>query len=155
MCLRQDQEPEVQPVPNYPSRQLDFFSDPVEPQPETNYDPSVRSIDAHDHLYQSIDTLTAHRLLVSRLLKQQSVCFDTETTSLNSLTATLVGISFSYEKGKGYYAVMPEDQAATQQILEIYRPFFENEGIVKVGQNLKYDIKVLDKYCDQGERFCF
>lgn len=140
------QEPEVQPVPNYPSRQLDFFSDPVEPQSETDYDPNLRSIDAHDHLYQSVDTITAHRLLVSKLLKQQAVCFDTETTSLNSLTATLVGIAFSYEKGKGYYAVMPEDQAATQQILEIYRPFFENEGIVKVGQNLKYDIKVLDKY---------
>lgn len=140
------QEPEVQPVPNYPSRQLDFFSDPVEPQSETNYDPNLRSIDAHDHLYQSVDTITAHRLLVSKLLKQQAVCFDTETTGLNSLTATLVGIAFSYEKGKGYYAVMPEDQAATQQILEIYRPFFENEGIVKVGQNLKYDIKVLDKY---------
>jgi DNA polymerase-1 len=140
------QEPEVQPVPNYPSRQLDFFSDPVEPQSETDYDPNLRSIDAHDHLYQSADTITAHRLLVSKLLKQQAVCFDTETTSLNSLTATLVGIAFSYEKGKGYYAVMPEDQEATQQILEIYRPFFENEGIVKVGQNLKYDIKVLDKY---------
>ena len=140
------QEPEVQPVPNYPSRQLDFFSDPVEPQSETDYDPNLRSIDAHDHLYQSVDTITAHRLLVSKLLKQQAVCFDTETTGLNSLTATLVGIAFSYEKGKGYYAVMPEDQAATQQILEIYRPFFENEGIVKVGQNLKYDIKVLDKY---------
>jgi len=140
------QEPEVQPVPNYPSRQLDFFSDPVEPQSETGYDPNLRSIDAHDHLYQSADTITAHRLLVSKLLKQHAVCFDTETTGLNSLTATLVGIAFSYEKGKGYYAVMPEDQAATQQILEIYRPFFENEGIVKVGQNLKYDIKVLDKY---------
>ncbi len=140
------QEPEVQPVPNYPSRQLDFFSDPVEPQSETDYDPNLRSIDAHDHLYQSADTITAHRLLVSKLLKQHAVCFDTETTGLNSLTATLVGIAFSYEKGKGYYAVMPEDQAATQQILEIYRPFFENEGIVKVGQNLKYDIKVLDKY---------
>lgn len=140
------QEPEVQPVPTYPSRQLDFFSDPVEPKSETDYDPSLRSIDAHDHLYQSADTITAHRLLVSKLLKQQAVCFDTETTGLNSLTATLVGIAFSYEKGKGYYAVMPEDQAATQQILEIYRPFFENEGIVKVGQNLKYDIKVLDKY---------
>ncbi len=140
------QEPEVQPVPNYPSRQLDFFSDPVEQQSETDYDPNLRSIDAHDHLYQSVDTITAHRLLVSKLLKQQAVCFDTETTGLNSLTATLVGIAFSYEKGKGYYAVMPEDQAATQQILEIYRPFFENEGIVKVGQNLKYDIKVLDKY---------
>lgn len=140
------QEPEVQPVANYPSRQLDFFSDPVEPKSETDYDPNLRSIDAHDHLYQSVETITAHRLLVSKLLKQQAVCFDTETTSLNSLTATLVGIAFSYEKGKGYYAVMPEDQAATQQILEIYRPFFENEGIVKVGQNLKYDIKVLDKY---------
>jgi len=140
------QEPEVQPAPNYPSRQLDFFSDPLEPQPETDYDPSVRSIDAYDHHYQSVDTLTAHKLLVSKLLKQQAVCFDTETTGLNSLTATLVGIAFSYEKGKGYYAVMPEDQKATQKIIEIYRPFFENEGIVKVGQNLKYDIKVLDKY---------
>lgn len=140
------QEEKVQTVPNFTSQQLDFFSDPVELQSDTNSDTDNRSIDSHDHLYQTVDTLTAHKLLVNKLLKQKTICFDTETTSLNSLLAQLVGISFSYEKGKGYYAVIPEDRKSAQQILEIYRPFFENEGIVKVGQNLKYDIKVLDKY---------
>ena len=79
-------------------------------------------------------------------MKQASVCFDTETTGLNPLTATLVGIAFSWEKGKGFYLPFPEDKDASQQIIEQLRPFFESTEIEKVGQNLKYDIKVLRKY---------
>ena len=86
------------------------------------------------------------RLFIDNLMKQPSVCFDTETTGLNPLTAALVGIAFSWEKGKGFYLPFPEDKEASQQIIEQLRPFFEATEIEKVGQNLKYDIKVLRKY---------
>lgn len=85
-------------------------------------------------------------LFLKNLLSQDSVCFDTETTSLNTLEAELVGIAFSWEKSKGFYIPFPEDREEAQQLIEILRPFFEAENIQKIGQNLKYDIKVLAKY---------
>ncbi|TYA88390.1 3'-5' exonuclease family protein, partial [Seonamhaeicola marinus] len=80
------------------------------------------------------------------LMNQTSVCFDTETTGLNPLTAELVGIAFSWEVGKGFYLPFPEDKTEAQDLIEELRPFFESETIEKIGQNLKYDIKVLAKY---------
>jgi len=86
------------------------------------------------------------KLFIVNLMKQSSVCFDTETTGLNPLTAELVGIAFSWETGKGFYLPFPEDQLEAQDLIEFLRPFFEAEQIEKIGQNLKYDIKVLAKY---------
>lgn len=99
-----------------------------------------------DHFYQSIDTDLGVKLLIDKLLKQSSVCFDTETTGLDPLVAELVGIAFSWEVGKGYYVPFSAHQAECQALLEHFRPFFESETIEKIGQNLKYDIKVLAKY---------
>ncbi len=98
------------------------------------------------HFYQSIASGMATQLFVKNLLNQSSVCFDTETTGLNPLTAELVGIAFSWEAGKGFYVPFPEDRNEAQDLIDIFRPFFENENIEKIGQNLKYDIKVLAKY---------
>lgn len=98
------------------------------------------------HLYQSIATPIALKLFLDTLMKQKSVCFDTETTSLNPLDAQLVGIAFSWEAHKGYYLPFPENKADAQNLIEQLRPFFESEDIEKIGQNLKYDIKVLAKY---------
>jgi DNA polymerase-1 len=86
------------------------------------------------------------KLFLQSLMKQSSVCFDTETTGLDALAAELVGIAFSWEKGKGFYLPIPEDRETAQAVVDELKPFFENEEIEKVGQNLKYDIKVLDKY---------
>ena len=104
------------------------------------------SLDNTPHLYQSVAPGLATQLFIEKLLKQNTVCFDTETTSLDPLEAKLVGIAFSWEKGKGYYLPIPENQQEAQALIEDLRPFFENEAIEKVGQNLKYDIKVLHKY---------
>ena len=71
------------------------------------------------------------------------VCFDTETTSLNELEAELVGMSFSYKKGLAYYIPLPEDQSEVLQTLEIFRPFFEKEDLVKVAHNLNFAAKIL------------
>ena len=103
-------------------------------------------IDNTSHLYQHIEAGIATELFLKKLMKQTSVCFDTETTSLNTHQAKLVGIAFSWNKGKGYYISIPENEEEAQQIIEILRPFFENEEIEKIGQNLKYDIKVLANY---------
>jgi len=99
-----------------------------------------------EHLYQTVQGDLGIRLLLQNLLQQKSVCIDTETTGLDALNAELVGIAFSYEKGKGYYVPFPENQEEAQTLIEKLRPFFENESIEKVGQNLKYDIKILKRY---------
>ncbi|NNE32583.1 MAG: DNA polymerase I [Winogradskyella sp.] len=105
-----------------------------------------QTINSTSHFYQSVVPGMATKLFVKNLLNQTSVCFDTETTGLNPLTAELVGIAFSWEIGKGFYIPFPAQKEKAQEIIDILRPFFENEGIEKIGQNLKYDIKVLAKY---------
>ena len=104
------------------------------------------TIENTDHFYQSVETPLSRKLLLKQLLQQKSVCFDTETTGLKALEVALIGIAFSWEKGKGFYVSFPEDQKETQQILEEFNPFFESETIEKIGQNIKYDIKVLSNY---------
>ena len=110
-----------------------------------NYN-SRANIENTEHFYQTVQPGMGTKLFLQNLMKQQSVCFDTETTSLNPLEAELVGIAFSWEKGKGFYVPFPENKEETQQLLEELQPFFENKTIEKIGQNLKYDIKVLAKY---------
>ena len=107
------------------------------------------------HVYQSVAPGMAMKLFIQNLMKQTSVCFDTETTGLNPLTAELVGIAFSWEPTKGFYISFPEDKEEAQEIIELLRPFFESEAIEKIGQNLKYDIKVLNKYKIQVKGKCF
>ncbi|WP_459211279.1 DNA polymerase I [Aquimarina rhabdastrellae] len=108
---------------------------------------SRNSIEKVSHFYQNVvSSGLALDLFINNLLKQSSVCFDTETTGLDALTAELVGIAFSWEKGKGFYLPFSEDRAEAQKLIERLRPFFEADHIEKIGQNLKYDIKVLAKY---------
>ncbi|WP_394674820.1 DNA polymerase I [uncultured Chryseobacterium sp.] len=104
------------------------------------------TIEHNDHLYQFVDNPKAQKMLVRNLLQQKVVCFDTETTSLNELEAELVGMSFSYKKGLAYYVPVSEDQGEALQTLEIFRPFFEKEDLVKVAHNLKFDYKILRRY---------
>ncbi|AZQ42926.1 DNA polymerase I [Nonlabens ponticola] len=99
-----------------------------------------------DHLYQVVQEGMGTKLFLQKLMQQTSVCFDTETTGLDPLAAQLVGIAFCWEKGKGYYLPFPEDRDAAQAIVDQLKSFFESTDIEKIGQNLKYDIKVLDKY---------
>jgi DNA polymerase I len=98
------------------------------------------------HSYQIIQGDLGIRLLLQNLQKQTSVCFDTETTGLDALHAELVGMSFSYEKGKGFYVPFPENQEEAQALAEKFKPFFENSDIEKIGQNIKYDLKILSNY---------
>ncbi|MFV8268675.1 DNA polymerase I [Flavobacterium sp. GT2N3] len=104
------------------------------------------SLENTEHSYQIIQGDLGLRLLLQNLQNQSSVCFDTETTGLDALHAELVGISFSYEKGKGFYVPFPENREEAQILIEKFIPFFENESIEKIGQNLKYDLKILSNY---------
>jgi DNA polymerase-1 len=115
-----------------------------EVQTENTY--SRKTAESTSHFYQSVAPGMATKLFIKNLMRQTSVCFDTETTGLNPLIAELVGIAFSWETGKGFYLPFPENKTEAQAIIEELRPFFEAEHIEKIGQNLKYDIKVLNKY---------
>jgi DNA polymerase-1 len=123
--------------------QLDLFANFEELDQATS---TKTSIDKNDHLYQFVNNPKAQKVLVSNLLKQKAVCFDTETTSLNELEAELVGMSFSYKKGLAYYIPLSEDKGEVLQTLEIFRPFFEKEDLLKIAHNLKFDYKILKQY---------
>jgi DNA polymerase-1 len=107
---------------------------------------TYKTLATTSHLYQTIESEQEQELLLEWLLQQDSVCFDTETTGLDELTAELVGIAFSWKEGTGYYLPFTEDRLACETKLAYLKPFFENSKIEKVGHNLKYDIKVLQQY---------
>ena len=107
---------------------------------------TYKTLSTTSHLYQTIESEQDQELLLEWLLQQDSVCFDTETTGLDELTAELVGIAFSWKEGTGYYLPFPEDRLACETKLAYLKPFFENSKIEKIGHNLKYDIKVLQQY---------
>ena len=119
--------------------------DAVTEEPETS-EGAFKTIENQEHLYQLVDSDMGLKLLVNKLLKQKEFCFDCETTGLKALDAELVGMSFSYEAGKGYYVTFSKDFEETKAKLEVLRPVLESNEILKIGQNLKYDIKVLFKY---------
>ena len=127
--------------------QFDLFGGaiPDETSEETRHQ-YYNSLENTEHSYQIVQGDLGVKLLLQNLQKQSSVCFDTETTGLDALHAELVGISFSYEKGKGFYVPFPENQEEAQILVDKFIPFFENENIEKIGQNLKYDLKILSNY---------
>ncbi|MGX1928729.1 DNA polymerase I [Flagellimonas sp. 2504JD4-2] len=129
------------------SGQFSLFGGNPADAPATIKDVNSRNtVSDVSHLYQSIQPGLGLKLFMEKLMQQTSVCFDTETTSINPLEAELVGIAFSWEAKKGFYVPIPEEKEAVTEILEELRPFFESENIEKVGQNLKYDIKVMKNY---------
>ncbi|SOU85975.1 DNA polymerase I [Tenacibaculum dicentrarchi] len=105
-----------------------------------------KTIENTPHFYQQVNSPLSRKILLEKLMQQKSVCFDTETTGLKALEVELIGISFSWEIGKGYYVSFPENQEETTAILDEFKPFFEASTIQKIGHNLKYDIKVLSNY---------
>ena len=126
--------------------QFDLFGFSDESDEPTSGHSYYATLENTSHFYQIIQGDLPTKLLLQNLLGQTSVCFDTETTGLDALNAELVGISFSFEKGKGFYVPFPENQEEAQTLIEKFRPFFENESIEKIGQNIKYDLKILSNY---------
>ncbi|MEZ4722869.1 MAG: DNA polymerase I [Flavobacteriales bacterium] len=126
--------------------QLDLFS--TGDSEETNEKPAgnIKTIDNTEHSYRLVDSVPSRSNFIKLLMKQKSICFDTETTGVDPHQADLVGMSFSYEKGKAYYVPIPADHEEAAKIVSEFKPVFEDEKIEKVGQNLKFDIEVLNRY---------
>lgn len=96
--------------------------------------------------YQLIETKDKRTTFLKNLMKEKTVCFDTETTSVDANNAELVGMSFSWKEGEAYYIPMPENEAGAKFILQEFKEFFESEEVLKIGHNLKYDVTVLHWY---------
>ncbi|MCE2778198.1 MAG: DNA polymerase I [Algoriphagus sp.] len=138
--------------------QMDLFGAPA-PQPTIQFEEGedeepisfaapvvLDTIHSNAHNYHKIKGKAAIQELVDYLLLQKEICFDTETTDLDAMRAELVGLSFAYLEGEAYYIPVGPDPIQTQEVLELLRPVFENEAILKIGQNIKYDLLVLKNY---------
>ncbi len=137
----------TQEKPTAGSGQFSLFGNAVNQEDlDTSDFTGYRNLENTAHYYQLIETGKPLDLFIKQMLKQPAVCFDTETTSLNTFEAELVGIAFSWNKNKGYYLPFPEDRQEAKALLDQLEIFFTHESIIKVGQNLKYDIKVLAQY---------
>ncbi|WP_269221706.1 DNA polymerase I [Flavobacterium sp. IMCC34518] len=126
--------------------QFDLFGFSDEESNEVHSNSHYATLENTEHFYQSIQGDFAVKLLLQNLMNQTSVCFDTETTRIDALNAELVGMSFSFEKGKAFYVPFPENQEEAQILVDKFKPFFESETIEKIGQNIKYDLKILSHY---------
>lgn len=132
------------------SAQLDLFgvqSMMVEQDPTPTAD--YKTIATEKPSYHLITKPEERKELLDLLLKQEQVCFDTETTDIDALHADLVGMSFSYKAREAFYVAVPADFNDAKKIVEEFRPFFESLKIEKIAHNIKYDLKVLNRYAVQ------
>ena len=111
-----------------------------------NLESNKDSLNDSKSIYQRIESFEELKLLVEKMMKQEIVAFDTETEGLNALETDIVGISFSWQKGIGYYLPVKNNKSVHEKSFEILKPFFESTEIIKVGHNIKFDIQVLHKY---------
>lgn len=132
------------PAKKAPENQMDLFGfvDEEDAPTFSNY----ATLATVSHFYQIVQGDLPVKLLLQNMLNQSSVCFDTETTGIDANVAELVGMSFAWEKGKAFYVPVPENRDEAQTLVDKFRPFFENETIEKIGQNIKYDLKILANY---------
>ena len=150
-ATEENQSEETQTVKKAPSKktneeQFDLFGFSDEDNTEAAIASHYATLENTEHFYQIIHGDFAVKLLLQNLQHQTSVCFDTETTGIDTLHAELVGMSFSFEKGKAFYVPFPNNQEEAQVLADKFKPFFENENIEKIGQNIKYDLKILANY---------
>lgn len=125
------------------SDQMDLFGVPSTTSGREAQESGYQTLETTKHNYQLIDTSEKRKKLISELLKQKTVCFDTETTDIDPNLAELVGIAFSFQPQNAFYVPVPSDRDEALGIVAEFKPFFESEEIEKVGQNLKYDIIVM------------
>ena len=126
-----------------------FDSFPVKKQAETEAEETVqhKTIDDVEHKYVQVSDETDIDLLIKRLESSPEFCFDTETTSVNPFDCRLVGLSFALQPHEAWYVpAFPNSPEKTRSLLERFKPVFENGDIAKIGQNLKFDIEVLNTF---------
>ncbi|MBN1989165.1 MAG: DNA polymerase I [Bacteroidales bacterium] len=118
------------------------FDDTVKPAVQSDY----LTIADKKVNYQVMANPDQRKELIATLSSAKEICFDTETTGLDPITSTLVGLSFAVKEGTAWYVPIPSNQQEAQGILNEFKPIFENEGITKIGQNIKFDLLMLRAY---------
>ena len=126
--------------------QLDLFAEFATKDEESSENSSYTSLKDTPHEYKLIDNENEIRNLFDFVMTFEIVSLDTETTSTNAIEAELVGMSFSVEENKAFYVPVSANREEALRIVNIFKPLYENEKILKVGQNIKYDLEVLANY---------
>lgn len=127
-------------------QQLDLFAENPTDEPESSENASFETLQTTPHEYYLIENETDARKILDFFLTKEILSLDTETTSTNPIDAELVGLSFSVEEKKAFYVAVPDNREEAQKIVNIFKPLYENPEILKIGQNLKYDLEVLHNY---------
>ena len=126
--------------------QLDLFAEFPTDREESAENSSIASLKDIPHKYKLVDNEEEMKNLCDFLMTNEYLSIDTETTSTNSIEAELVGLSFSIEENKAFYVPLPSKREEALRIVNIFKPLYENEKILKIGQNIKYDLEVLANY---------
>ena len=126
--------------------QLDLFVNFTTEESGTQNFANFETLKTTPHDYKLVDNEEDMRSLCDFFMTKQILSLDTETTSTNPIEAELVGLSFAVEESKAFYVPMPENREEAQRVVEIFRLVYEEETILKVGQNIKYDLEVLANY---------
>ena len=127
--------------------QLDLFGTPqmeMNVEAQEGSEGPVKTIADVEVDYQLVVTKEKRAQVLDLLMKEKSVCFDTETTGLEALDCDIVGLALSFKKGTGFYVAIPKGEE--KSILEEFKPFFESESVEKIAHNLKFDLKIIAKY---------
>ena len=132
----------VKPV----NTQLDLFAEFAPPTTNEAEFSSFETLKTVAHEYKLIDNEEDLQKLYDFLLTKQFFVLDTETTSTTPIDAELVGMSFAVEEHKAFYVPVSSNREEALQRINLFKPLFENESIMKIGQNLKYDLEVLRNY---------
>lgn len=138
--------PKTTAPPRQPVQGTLFDMETPEPANENRPATNLDTIHTVPHTYYLIDSETKTDKLLRLLKEAREITFDTETTSVDPMKAELVGMSFALKEGEAYYVPVPEDQEKAQNLVNRFRPVFENPDTLKIGQNLKYDYIVLRNY---------
>ncbi len=132
--------------PKKKNQQLDIFAEFQAESTENYKNESFESLKTTAHDYKLVDNQDEMRRLCDFFLTKEILSLDTETTSTNAIEAELVGLSFSVKEHEAFYVPVPSEREEAEKVVAIFKPIYENERILKVGQNIKYDIEVLRHY---------
>ena len=137
------------------NNQLDLFAENTANESSEPKFAKYESIKTTQHEYQLIENEGELRQLCDFFLTKEFVSIDTETTSTDAISAELVGLSFSAEESKAFYVPVPANYEEALKVVQIFKPLYESDKIMKIGQNIKYDYEVLTRYgvTIQGKMF--
>ena len=137
------------------NNQLDLFAENTANESSEPKFAKYESIKTTQHEYQLIENEDELRQLCDFFITKEFVSIDTETTSTDAISAELVGLSFSAEESKAFYVLVPANYEEALKVVEIFKPLYESDKIMKIGQNIKYDYEVLTRYgvTIQGKMF--